>query len=287
MVWHRPGQPGHRRRPRGCPTTTAAGPRGPRALPARSPSGSGAPTRGASSSGPATAAEQLGAATVVVHPPFRWQREYARAFVEGIARMEAETDVVFAVENMYPVAGAAVASAGVRPATGTPAEHGLPTRHPRPVAHGGVRARDAVEMAAASSATGSRTCTSPTGPAPPRTSTWCPGAAPSRARRCSSCWPARGFAGTVVLEVSTPARPSTEAEREADLAEALAFARLNLAAVAVTAGTRAAPPSAIEVRGLDGCVRGWAAGPHRADLSVAPPDRHRAARPDRLRQDAR
>ena len=28
------------------------------------------------------AAERLGAETVVVHPPFRWQREYAREFVE-------------------------------------------------------------------------------------------------------------------------------------------------------------------------------------------------------------
>ncbi len=48
------------------------------------------------------AAEELGASTVVVHPPFRWQREYARNFVSGVARMAEATDVVFAVENMYP-----------------------------------------------------------------------------------------------------------------------------------------------------------------------------------------
>jgi sugar phosphate isomerase/epimerase len=47
-------------------------------------------------------AECLGASTVVVHPPFRWQREYARSFEEGVARMEEVTDVRFAVENMYP-----------------------------------------------------------------------------------------------------------------------------------------------------------------------------------------
>ena len=47
-------------------------------------------------------AEGLGASTVVVHPPFRWQREYSRSFEQGIARMEEVTDVRFAVENMYP-----------------------------------------------------------------------------------------------------------------------------------------------------------------------------------------
>ena len=39
---------------------------------------------------------------VVVHPPFRWQRDYARGFVEGIAELEERTGVAFAVENMYP-----------------------------------------------------------------------------------------------------------------------------------------------------------------------------------------
>jgi sugar phosphate isomerase/epimerase len=45
---------------------------------------------------------ELGAATVVVHPPFRWQREYARAFVDGIADLETQYSLTFAVENMYP-----------------------------------------------------------------------------------------------------------------------------------------------------------------------------------------
>lgn len=47
-------------------------------------------------------AHHVGAEVVVVHPPFRWQRDYARGFVEGIADLEAEHDLVYAVENMYP-----------------------------------------------------------------------------------------------------------------------------------------------------------------------------------------
>ena len=49
------------------------------------------------------AAEEVGAETVVVHPPFRWQREYARQFVGGIEQMAGETGVKFAVENMFPL----------------------------------------------------------------------------------------------------------------------------------------------------------------------------------------
>jgi sugar phosphate isomerase/epimerase len=47
-------------------------------------------------------ARAVGADVVVVHPPFRWQRDYARGFVEGIADLEERTGVAFAVENMYP-----------------------------------------------------------------------------------------------------------------------------------------------------------------------------------------
>ena len=49
------------------------------------------------------AAGALGAETVVVHPPFRWQRDYARQFLGGIQQMADETDVRFAVENMFPL----------------------------------------------------------------------------------------------------------------------------------------------------------------------------------------
>ncbi len=50
----------------------------------------------------AEAARRLDADVVVVHPPFRWQRDYARTFVDGIRRLNETTGVTFCVENMYP-----------------------------------------------------------------------------------------------------------------------------------------------------------------------------------------
>jgi sugar phosphate isomerase/epimerase len=47
-------------------------------------------------------AQAVGAEVVVVHPPFRWQKEYAATFVDGIAALEESTGIAFAVENMYP-----------------------------------------------------------------------------------------------------------------------------------------------------------------------------------------
>lgn len=48
------------------------------------------------------AAQRLGADVVIVHPPFTWQRDYARDFVGGVRQMIEETGVTIAVENMYP-----------------------------------------------------------------------------------------------------------------------------------------------------------------------------------------
>jgi sugar phosphate isomerase/epimerase len=48
------------------------------------------------------AAEELGAQTVVVHPPFRWQRRYAEGFSAQVAELEAASGVMVAVENMFP-----------------------------------------------------------------------------------------------------------------------------------------------------------------------------------------
>ena len=48
---------------------------------------------------------ELGAGTVVVHPPFRWQGLYARGFADHVRELNAATGVTIAVENMYPWRG--------------------------------------------------------------------------------------------------------------------------------------------------------------------------------------
>ncbi len=49
-------------------------------------------------------AEELGAGTVVVHPPFIWQRDYAREFRTGLDELSRQhPEIRIAVENMYPV----------------------------------------------------------------------------------------------------------------------------------------------------------------------------------------
>ena len=47
-------------------------------------------------------AADIGASTVVVHPPFRWQQGYADRFLEIVRRIEGETGVEMTVENMFP-----------------------------------------------------------------------------------------------------------------------------------------------------------------------------------------
>ena len=131
------------------------------------------------------AAEKLGArSAVVVHPPFRWQRQYARDFVKGIGRMEGETDVRFAVENMYPLALPRPAVSPRTPpagdqsrrrSTGTSPSTCRTRRCPSPTP----------SRWPGRSTTGSATSTWPTASARRATSTWCRAGATSRAR---SCW---------------------------------------------------------------------------------------------------
>ena len=50
----------------------------------------------------AAMAAEVGASTVVAHPPFRWQTGYAENFAEGVRTIADQYGVTIAVENMYP-----------------------------------------------------------------------------------------------------------------------------------------------------------------------------------------
>ncbi|MEO8528939.1 MAG: sugar phosphate isomerase/epimerase [Pseudolysinimonas sp.] len=50
----------------------------------------------------AALATEVGASTVVVHPPFRWERGYARNFERIVRQTAANSGVTIAVENMFP-----------------------------------------------------------------------------------------------------------------------------------------------------------------------------------------
>jgi sugar phosphate isomerase/epimerase len=174
------------------------------------------------------AAELLGASTVVVHPPFRWQREYVRSFVEGIARMGSETEVRFAVENMYPWRARSREIQAYAPAW-DPTDSDF-TDITLDLSHTAVSGSDALAMAGE---LGDRLAHVhlADGSGSAKDEHLVPGRGAQPCGEVLGLLAESGFSGTVVLEVSTR-RTLTEAEREADLTEALAFARLHLASVA-------------------------------------------------------
>lgn len=51
----------------------------------------------------AALAKAVGAPTVVVHPPFRWQRRYASDFTTAVREISNASGVDLAVENMFPL----------------------------------------------------------------------------------------------------------------------------------------------------------------------------------------
>jgi sugar phosphate isomerase/epimerase len=181
-------------------------------------------------------AEAVGARTVVVHPPFRWQRDYARDFAAGLRRMQDETDVVFAVENMFPLRAR---GRSVVPYAPDWAPLGDEYAHlTLDLSHTSVSQSDALAMA---ETMGDRLAHVhlADGVGTARDEHLVPGRGTQPCAELLERLAVGGFAGTIVVEVSTR-RAENRADREADLAEALAFARLNLAAPAGAASDLAA-----------------------------------------------
>lgn len=171
-------------------------------------------------------AEALQSPTVVVHPPFRWQREYARDFIEGIERMAGETDVRFAVENMFPLRARGRAVVPYSPDY-DPSEEDF--RHfTLDLSHTAVSQNDALEMAGRM---GDRLAHIhiADGLGSARDEHLVPGRGSQPCAELLEQLAVNAFDGTVVVEINTR-RADDRTEREADVAEALAFTRLHLAA---------------------------------------------------------
>ena len=171
------------------------------------------------------AAERLGADTVVVHPPFRWQREYAREFVSGLERMRSETDVKFAVENMFPWRAGPTSIAAYLPDWDVRNDDYPHTT--LDLSHTAVSRTDAVEMA---QDLGDRLAHLhlADGTDSARDEHLIPGRGDQPVAEVLGALASGGFSGSVIVEVSTR-KAADRAARESDLAEALAFARLHLA----------------------------------------------------------
>jgi sugar phosphate isomerase/epimerase len=169
-------------------------------------------------------ARAVGADVVVVHPPFRWQRDYARAFVEGIAELEDRTGVAFAVENMYPWRASRREMEVYVPGWDPSGQDYANTTID--LSHTAVSRSDPVAMA---QRLGGRLrhihLTDGTGSA--KDEHLVPGRGVMRAQEFLQHLTRTGFSGHVVLEINTR-RCANREEREADLAESLAFARTHL-----------------------------------------------------------
>lgn len=174
----------------------------------------------------AEAARRLGADVVVVHPPFRWQWEYARNFVVGVRRLRESSGIDFAVENMYPWR-----------TPGGELKAYVPGWDPTELdyddltldfSHASTANQQSLELAQRWDGRLRHVhLTDGTGSA--KDEHLVPGHGDQQAGRVLGYLAEREFAGHVVLEINSR-KTETRAEREDHLAESLAFARLHLAA---------------------------------------------------------
>ena len=170
----------------------------------------------------ALAAHRLGADSVVVHPPFRWQRSYAQGFVEGIRRLERTTGIIFAVENMFPWRGPRGTEVRAYSPGWDPTERDY-DHLTLDLSHASTAKQKSLDLV---DAWGERlTHVHLTdGDGSIADSHLFPGEGDQEARRVLSTLASRGFAGHVVLELNTRSIGSRSAREEA-LARALAWTR--------------------------------------------------------------
>ena len=190
------------------------------------------------------AAERLGAQTVVVHPPFRWQRRYAEGFSEQVAGLEQSSDVMVAVENMFPFRADRLFGTGqpsisrMRKRGGSPGAavsafapsydplDGEHAHYTLDLSHSATAGTDAIEMAGrmGDGLVHLHLCD---GSGASTDEHLVPGRGTQPAVEICEMLAASNFSGHVILEVTT-SRARTSAEREQLLTESLEFARTHL-----------------------------------------------------------
>jgi sugar phosphate isomerase/epimerase len=177
----------------------------------------------------AAMAREVGADVVVVHPPFRWQRDYARGFVAGISELESRTGLAFAVENMYPWRASRREMQAYVPGWDPSDQDYANTT--LDLSHSATSRSDPVAMARR---LGDRLrhvhMTDGTGSA--KDEHLVPGRGSQPVAELLEHLAGTGFGGHIVVEINTRRAASRDA-RELDLVESLAFTRLNFAMDAV------------------------------------------------------
>lgn len=168
-------------------------------------------------------AHEVDADVVVLHPPFRWQRDYAEGFVEGVAAREADSGLRLAVENMYPWRA------------GTEWQMYVPGWDPVPLpyehvtldlSHSATARSDVLTMQADLGARLTHVHLAD-GSGSLKDEHLVPGRGGQPCAEFLRRLGVAGFSGSVVVEVGT--RKRKPAEREADLRECLEFARTHVA----------------------------------------------------------
>jgi sugar phosphate isomerase/epimerase len=190
------------------------------------------------------AAQQLGAQTVVIHPPFRWQRRYADGFAEQVVRLEQQGDAIVAVENMFPfradrfLGGPQASIERMKRRGGKPGPaisafspsydplEGDHSHYTLDLSHTATAGTDALDMARRM---GSRLTHLhlTDGSGAPVDEHLVPGRGTQPAVEVCQMLAGSDFSGHVILEVTTSGA-RTEADREVLLRESLEFARTHL-----------------------------------------------------------
>ncbi|MFL6062069.1 MAG: sugar phosphate isomerase/epimerase family protein [Marmoricola sp.] len=171
-------------------------------------------------------AHELDADVVVVHPPFRWQKDYAAGFVEGIADLEERTGIAFAVENMYPWRATSRREMDVYQPHWDPSREDY-ANTTIDLSHAATAQSDPIEMARR---LGDRLrhIHMTDGSGSPKDEHLVPGRGSQPCGEFLEYLAEQEFSGHIVMEINTR-RAGTREARERDLLESLAFGKLHLA----------------------------------------------------------